>query len=192
MNDKKNGNGVDWDSYIDKYADFITQNNVEHFFELDIDVVVGLPAVRKLRRRLETRTGRRSIPVWHKSRGLNNWKAITKDYDYVAIGGIVTKEIKRKERDIFRPLCGIAKENGARVHGLGFTPLDGSLGSYGFHSSDSTSWIQGNRGGFLYYFDGKMMQKINKPNGTRLKGRAVAVHNFGEWVKFQNYMRTKK
>ena len=39
--------------------------------------------------------------VWHKSRGKDYWLKMIKEYDYVAIGGIVTKEIKPSEYKYF-------------------------------------------------------------------------------------------
>lgn len=68
-----------------------------------------------MRAMLEKGTGKKCIPVWHKSRGLEEWRKLTKEYDYVAIGGIVTKEIKRKEYKYFSPMLSIAKENVATV-----------------------------------------------------------------------------
>ena len=68
------GNGTaSWDEYADRYADFVKRNNVKKFFELDIDSVVGYEPVKALRRRIEERTGRQCIPVWHKSRGYAEW-----------------------------------------------------------------------------------------------------------------------
>ena len=32
---------VNWDEYLERYADFINRNRIDKFFELDIDVVVG-------------------------------------------------------------------------------------------------------------------------------------------------------
>ncbi|MFZ4504546.1 MAG: hypothetical protein ACOYM1_11405 [Methylovulum sp.] len=184
MANAKAGNGINWDEYIEKYAAFINENDIKLFFELDIDSVVGLKEVERLREKLERLTGKRSIPVWHKSRGLDYWKQMVRDYDYVAIGGIVTKEIKN--HDIFIPLLKIAKEHNCKVHGLGFTQEKG-MQKYKFHSVDSTAWIYGNRGGFLYSFNGKTLDKIMKPEKTRLASKEVAVHNFTEWVKFQRY-----
>mgnify|MGYP000984289108 CR=1 FL=1 len=43
----------DWDGYVKKYADFVLKNNIQRFFELDIDVVVGLEKVEYYRRYLE-------------------------------------------------------------------------------------------------------------------------------------------
>lgn len=33
---------VDFDTYTEKYAEFVTRNNIQRFFELDIDCIVGL------------------------------------------------------------------------------------------------------------------------------------------------------
>jgi hypothetical protein len=174
-----------WDSYIEEYATFINDHRVDLFFELDIDHLVGLGEVERLRAKLEAHTGKKSIPVWHKSRGLDYWKAITKDYNYVAIGGIVSKEIKRNEYPIFTPLLKIAYDNGCKVHGLGFTSIDG-MRRYKFHSVDSTSWVHGNIGGYLYLFkDGGITQV--KAENKKLLGRRAAVHNFGEWLKFSKF-----
>ena len=176
---------INWDVYIEQYAEFINKHKIELFIELDIDPVVGLPEVERLRNKLEKLTKKKCIPVWHKSRGLEYWKQMCKNYDYVAIGGIVTNEIKNNQYDIFYPLLKIAKENNCKVHGLGFTNLNG-LKKYKFYSVDSTAWLYGNRGGFLYMFNGFSIDKIH-PKGMRLKGREAAIHNFTEWVKFSNY-----
>lgn len=180
-------NHPDWDQYIEEYAGFVNRLGIESFFELDIDSVVGIAEVERLRAKLESLTGRRCIPVWHKSRGLDYWKRMLSEYDYVAIGGIVTGEIKKDEYGVFTPLLRMARDKGVRVHGLGFTNLEG-LRKYPFDSVDSTAWLYGNRGGFLYQFDGKSIRKIEAPAaGMRLNGRVAAVHNFNEWCKFARY-----
>ena len=115
MSDKKNQTGVNWDGYVERYCDFINKYKVEKFFELDIDTVVGLKEVERLRSKIERLTGRQPIPVWHKARGLDYWKCMAKDYKYIAIGGIVTREIKLNEHPIFANFNGIAKEHGAKV-----------------------------------------------------------------------------
>jgi hypothetical protein len=182
IKDKK----INWEEYVIKYGEFIKQHDIKLFFELDIDPIVGLKEVERLRDLLEKTSERKCIPVWHKSRGLDYWKQMCKDYDYIAIGGIVTQEIKRSEYDVFYPLLKIAKENNCKVHGLGFTNLKG-LEKYKFYSVDSTSWLSGNRFGSVYMFDGKTMKKQNKKDGYRVKSTEVAFHNFSEWVKFSKY-----
>lgn len=186
MNNVKKNQNIDWDEYLEKYAKFINDYDIQLFFELDIDSIVGIKEVERLRYKLEKLTNKKSIPVWHKSRGLEYWKQMTKKYDYVAIGGIVTKEIKKTQYPIFTNLLNIAKENNCKVHGLGFTNMEG-LKKYPFYSVDSTAWIYGNRGGFLYNFNGSTFDKIQVPKSKRLKGKEVAIHNFKEWIKFQKY-----
>jgi hypothetical protein len=178
---------TDWDDYVCRYADFIVEHDVDLFLELDIDVVVGLSRVERLRHTLEARTGRQCIPVWHRSRGLDYWKGMVKDYQYVAIGGLAIKVIHRSEYKYLNQLCDIAHETRTRVHGLGFTPPSG-FAKYRFDSVDSTNWTIGNRSGYLDVFTGTGLRKVRCPTGTRLKPRETAKHNFAEWVKYQRYM----
>lgn len=183
-------NNTNWDEYVERYADFINKHDIKHFFELDIDVIVGINEVERLRSKLERLTNKKSIPVWHKSRGKDYWLKMVKDYDYVAIGGIVTKEIKPSEYKYFTWLLNEAKKENCKVHGLGFTNLKG-LKKYPFYSVDSTSWLSGNRFGAVFYFDGKTLQKINKKERQRVKTKKVKKNNFYEWVKFSKYMEFK-
>jgi hypothetical protein len=191
---KQKANGGDtwastnWDDYVYRYADFILEHDINLFLELDIDVVVGLPRVEQLRQMLEARTGRQCIPVWHRSRGLDYWRRMVKDYQYIAIGGLAINVIHRNEYKYLNQLCDIAHETRTRVHGLGFTPIPGLI-DYRFDSVDSTGWTMGNRTGHIMYFDGKTIQKQPKPDGMKMKAREAAKHNFREWVKYQRYMK---
>ena len=96
------GKTVDWPAYVDRYADFIKRYGIKSFFELDIDPLVGYERVLDLRKRLEDRTGMACIPVWHKSRGPDRFYEMCEQYSYVAIGGIVSREIKRGEYRAFK------------------------------------------------------------------------------------------
>lgn len=181
---------IDWKEYIDKYADFIIKNDIKYFFELDIDVIVGYEKVKQLTKYLEKRVRRKCIPVWHKSRGIKEWERLTKEYDYVAIGGIVTREIKSTEYKYFTPLLEIAKKNNCKVHGLGFTYTK-YLKKYRFYSVDSTSWngiTRYNR--YDKYNERKhIIYRIPK-NGRRIKKEErdnALIYSFREWIKFQNY-----
>lgn len=177
---------VNWEQYVNNYANFIIKYKVKNFIELDIDPIVGIKEVERLRAKLEDKVGKQSIPVWHKSRGKQYWLDMIKKYDYVAIGGIVTREIKPSEYKFFHWLLAEAKKQNCKVHGLGFTNLKG-LEEYDFYSVDSTSWLSGNRFGSIYKFNGKTMLKFDKPDGMRVKTNATAKNNFYEWVKFANY-----
>lgn len=181
---------VDWEEYLQSYIDFINRNDVRLFFELDIDSIVGYEEVLKLRHKLEEGTGKKCIPVWHVSRGYDEFLHMCDEYDYVAIGGIVSGEITRRQYAAFPAMIREAHKRGAKIHGLGFTNLK-LLKTCHFDSVDSTAWTTGNRFGSVYQFNGETMVKHNKPDNTRLhKPREAAINNFNEWVKFQDYART--
>lgn len=178
---------INWEEYVERYADFIKRNRIEKFFELDIDSVVGYEKVKTLRTKLEKLTDKRPIPVWHKSRGIEEYRKLCDEYPYVALGGIVSGEFAKADYRFFPALITEAHKRGAKVHGLGFTNLS-LLPSCHFDSVDSTAWTTGNRFGFVYKFDGKTMRKIEAGSGRRLKDpRLVAVNNFTEWIKYQRY-----
>ena len=184
------GGKPDFDEYAERYGDFINRNHVQKYFELDIDVVVGYDRVKKIRQKLEKLTNRQCIPVWHLSRGLDDFKRMCDEYSYVAIGGIVSKEITSDKYNALPVLIAEAHKRNAKIHGLGFTALDW-LRKCHFDSVDSTAWTTGNRFGYLYYFDGKTMKKKDVPKGHRLgDSRAAALHNYTEWIKFQKYAET--
>lgn len=191
---KKARKTVDWNDYLRRYADYILSAKVKLFFELDIDPVVGLPRVEQMRKELESRVQRPCIPVWHKARGLDYWQGMVKDYDYVSIGASGRHDSKwtRGKHGVaaLRKLVDIAHNNNCQVHGLGYTKLfddDWFDGRPRFDSVDSASWSWGNQGGFLSRFNGKRIDKIDKPVGTRLRSREVHLYNWLEWVKFQQY-----
>lgn len=187
LNGKKTDK-IDWDNYIYEYANFINQYKVDLFFELDIDPIVGLNEVERLRGKLESMTNKQCIPVWHKSRGLDYWLKMVQDYDYVAIGGIVTREIKRNEYTIFSKLLKIASENNCKVHGLGFTNMNG-IKKFRFYSVDSTNWMSarfGTQGACI--FKNSIINWFAKPkNKIKKDMNYINLFNFKEWVKFQEY-----
>lgn len=177
---------VDWRRYVDDYARFINQNNIRNFIELDIDSVVGVDNVRVLRRRLEDQTKAKSIPVWHKKRGYDDFLRTVQEYDYAAIGGIVTKEIKKTEYQYFRELLRIARANNCKIHGLGFTAVN-ELSKYRFDSVDSITWKTGGMYGSVYQFENGTL-KTYRSREKRVKDyKAVDAYNLEQWKMFQQY-----
>ena len=190
MSSKTNKDNVDFEQYLDEYISFINKHDVKYFFELDIDSVVGYEEVKRLRRKLEAKTGKKCIPVWHKSRGLEEWKKMCEEYDYVAIGGIVTKEIKQKEYLILNKLIDIAHKEGCLVHGLGFTHTQ-YIKIVNFDSVDSTTWTYGQRYALGYYFQKNTIKMKARKQNQKLKKERVydlSLNNFNEWIKYQYYM----
>lgn len=184
-----NSKNVNWDEYIERYADFINRNKVDKFFELDIDSVTGYEKVLQYRKRLESLTGKQCIPVWHSTRGIDDFKRCCDEYPYVSLGGIVGNEWKRDREKVIPWFIQEAHRRGAKIHGLGYTKLK-KLPEYHFDSVDSTAWTTGNRYGFLYKFSNGTMNKIDVPSGKRFsKARVkdVALINYTEWIKFQKW-----
>lgn len=177
---------VDFQAYIDKYIKFIVENDIKYFFELDIDSIVGYDKVKEIRRYLERKTGRRSIPVWHKSRGIDDFIKTAKEYDYMAIGGIAMKNIKPNEYKHFEALLNLAHYYDCKVHGLGFTSTE-LLHKYKFDSVDSTSWTAGCRYGRVFKFNGRNMVGVRYPDKRSIDYKIVNRHNLQEWIKFQHF-----
>lgn len=184
-----------FEEYLEKYADFIVRNNIQKFFELDVDSIVGYKKVLQYREKLERITNRQCIPVWHISRGKEEFLRHCDEYPYVALGGYVAaiKASDPRQKlyvNSYPWFISEAHKRGAKIHGLGFTNLQ-LLPKMHFDSVDSTAWTTGNRFGFIYKFDGKTMQKINVPKGKRLAdSKKVALINYTEWIKFQKYAVT--
>lgn len=189
MNNTKKGK-INWKEYIDKYIDFINKNDIKYFFELDIDVIVGYENVKKITKYIEKKTQKKVIPVWHKSRGLKEWLRLTKEYDYVAIGGFVIKEINKNEYKFIPKLLEIAKQNNCKVHGLGFT--NKTAYNLDFYSIDSTNWLSSSRFGDMEYFNGKEMVKVKTPKGKKPVHYTIRDDFIiKEYIKFQKYLDKK-
>lgn len=127
-------------TFIKDYAQFIIKYNIQHYFEMDLDCIFPYSKIKKIRKYLEETTKRKCIPVWHMSRGMNDFYEMCLNYDYVAVGGI-NNEIKKKDQGIFYKLCDIAHSFGCKVHGLGYLPLQIiNENNCPFDTIDGTGW----------------------------------------------------
>ena len=136
-------------------------------------------------------TGKQCIPVWHKIRGLDEYKKMCDEYPYVAVGASGKNEDSawvKTHPDLLRQLVRMAHSKNAKIHGLGYTNLK-LLPTMHFDSVDSTTWTIGSRYGCLCKFDGKSIKKSRAPEGKRLIGdMKVTLINYVEWIKYQQYM----
>lgn len=181
------GGEVNWDKYIDDYADFINAYNIELFIELDLYSIIGIENTEKLRKRLEVKTGKKCMPVFHPELGVDYYKKMVDAYNYIAIGGIVVGKWKNENQMI--PLINYAKRKGVKVHGLGFTRIS-KLDRFKFHSVDSTTWMS-DRFGKLYIFDGRNLQEIKNNTQKKLDWKKASLHNLTQWKKFAEYMERR-
>lgn len=173
--------------YVSRYAEFVATHDVTHYFEVDIDHVKGTDWVRRTTDWIERETGKTPIPVWHPCRGAKGFEAMCERYPYVAIG---TTDIRKQLSRSVGWFTQTAHRYGAKIHGLGYTKLDG-LSNTGFDSVDSTAWLYGNLSGCIYQFDGAMLLKHKAPKGKKVKTREACVHNFTEWARFAKHMEAR-
>lgn len=136
------GTKVNWEEYTRQYAQFIKEfdrPNVVGYFEMDVDNIIGYDKVLELRAILES-VSDKIIPVWHKNRGLDEYKKMCKDYagKVVAITGFKNEDIKDHQYLMFLKY---ARKYGCKVHCLGMTRKK-ILDEVPFDYVDSSSWRQ--------------------------------------------------
>lgn len=185
-----NGRSIDGlDGYVDEYIRYINNNAIRYFFEVDVDVLIGVEKTRQIIEKIEYETGRKTIPVFHSARGLQAWKEMIEHYDYVAIGtsGLTSESKWARDERVMNQLISMAHKNGCKVHGLGFTRLSAlNNDTVNFDSVDSTTWLLGARYATIYKFTGERM--IQKRIKGKSPGRKILnEHNCREWVKFIRY-----
>ena len=160
--------GEDIDSYVNRYIDFINKWDIKYFFEMDIDMTEEeLAKVKEYRKRIEDATGKKCIPVWHKTRGVNEWKDLCSNYDYIAIGGI-TSALDDKYTEIIKKLVKYANQHNVKVHGLGY-----------------------NRKDFLDFFDGQSAMELVLSNTPRVLIASFIAYLAGSFtnLKIMKYMK---
>lgn len=136
------GKKVDWVEYTKQYAEWIKQNDCKKiigYFEMDVDNILGYQKVLELRKILES-VSDKIIPVWHTSRGVNNFKEMCQEYSgkIIAIPGFKNFEIKEEQ---FLMFLKYAKQYDCKVHCLGMTQKK-TLEKIPFDFVDSSSWKQ--------------------------------------------------
>lgn len=177
--------------YVNRYIEFINKYDIKYFFEIDVDNIFGLKQVEKWRKQIEKETNKKCIPVWHKGRGVQYWKDMCEEYDYVAIGGLVF-HVKKQEYELIRKLVNYAYKKGVKVHGLGFTKT-ADLHRYKFYSVDSASWIRAAALGqqrYTFVHDHMICKRISS-KGKKTNIALLSANNYIEWCKYQRYMEEK-
>lgn len=148
---------------------------------MDIDRVVGYDKVLQLRNVLES-VSDKIIPVWHKNRGIADYKAMCEKYSgkWIAITGFKNEDIKDEQYMMFLKY---AKKFGCKVHCLGMTRTR-ILDKVPFDSVDSSSWKQSAIYGRVG--DKKVKKEYSKTNRTD-----VMVSALHEAMKMQKHYRKK-
>ena len=164
---------------------------------MDVDSITGYDKVLEYRERLQKLTNRQPIPVWHISRGKDEFLRHCDEFPYVALGGYVAaiKASDPRQKmyiNAYPWFIAEAHKRNAKIHGLGYTSLDGLKKNH-FDSVDSTRWNCA-RFGRIEYFDGQtMIVRDWRKEKKRLKSEnsfQITQLCFGEWVRFQKYADT--
>lgn len=176
------------DLFVNKYIDFINENDVNLFFEMDIDNLIGLSEVEKIRQKIEDRTKKKTIPVFHTSRGKQYYLDLVREYEYIALGGLALTKSKKLINSI--PwFIKEAKKANCKLHGLGFTALSKlQLPQYHFYSVDSSTWVHGVRFHNYFKFDGYKMIRNNLNTKFKKNNFEITRNNLKEWIKYSIYL----
>lgn len=181
------GAKVEWEKYTREYAKWIKENDCPQilgYFEMDVDNIIGYDKVLYLRKILENNSNK-IIPVWHKNRGIEEYKKMCKQYSFGAITGFKNEDIKDEQYLMFLKY---AKQNNCKIHCLGMTRID-ILNKIPFYSVDSSSWKQSAiYGNFTKFINGKL--KLEKQPKTKSYKEIIA-NNFIENIKLQKYFYQK-
>jgi hypothetical protein len=179
------GKKVDWEEYTKEYAEFIKKfdrPNIVGFFEMDVDNIIGYERVLELRNILK-QASNKIIPVWHKNRGIEEFKKMCQEYQnkVIAITGFKNEDIQEHQYLIFLKY---AKKFNCKVHCLGMTRKK-ILDRVPFDYVDSSSWLQN-----VVY--GRDMNNNKLPKIKSKEERALQFyHNYKLGKKMQEYYYEK-
>lgn len=181
------GTKVDWLEYTKKYADFIQRfdrPNVIGYFEMDVDNIIGYDKVKALRGILEN-VSDKIIPVWHKNRGLDDFKEMCKSRrgKIVSITGFKNEDIKDHQYLMF---VKYAHEQGCRIHCLGMTRKQ-VLDAVPFDYTDSSSWSAQSRMGYIMTHGKRRCSK----EFTKTKMGVVFCENYKYGMNMQRHYHEK-
>lgn len=179
------GKKVDWVEYTKQYAEFIKNFDRPHvlgYFEMDVDNIIGYEKVLELRKILES-VSDKIIPVWHKNRGIEDFKKMCQKYSgkIVAITGFKNEDIQDHQYLMFLKY---AKKYNCKVHCLGMTRRK-ILDKVPFDYVDSSSWRQQGIYGRISN-RGKVTREF-----SNTKREIIHSQNYLDAMKMQDYYYKK-
>lgn len=141
---------------LEKYGEYLQQWG--HMFELyaNLDVIGDPEGTYNNQKQLES-MGVSPLPVVHYGSDLKYLHLYAKEYDYIALGGLVpySKEpalLHNWLNKCFKELLPYIRSKNLKVHGFGVgSPT--VLKKYPFYSADSTGWLVGGKFGRVVMWD---------------------------------------
>lgn len=181
------GKKVDWEAYTREYAEWIKKYDnpkILGYFEMDVDNIIGYDNVLQLRRILTTATPK-IIPVWHKNRGIEGFKAMCKEYSgrIVAISGFHNEDIRDDQMSLF---VNYAHKCGCKIHGLGMTRTK-VLDKVPFDFTDSASWKLESAYGKVKGYPKRLAHGLD----TKTQWVKIWAYSYRQCVKMQKHYHLK-
>ncbi len=139
---------------IDEYAAFIKQYNKYLTLYANLDVIGDAKGTERNQRYLESK-GLHPLATFHIGSPYEELEKMIKEYDYIALGGLVG--VPRSRRILHLDKCFKMIRTKVKVHGFGVGDFELML-RYPFYSVDNTNWILGGRTGAVYRFDKKNLK----------------------------------
>lgn len=188
----QSGKRVNWEEYTKKYAKFIRENDCDKilgWFEMDVDMVIGYEKVLNLRSILNQST-KKIIPVWHKNRGIDEFKRMCHETkgEIVAVTGFKNEDI---QDDQYAPFLKYAWKCGKKLHCLGMTRQK-VMDKVPFDYVDSSSWKLSATFGSLKSWSEREHKLKNVPNTKgKFTTKQLFYKNLMEYVKMVRHYNIK-
>lgn len=128
---------------IKEYAEFIKQNKNKITVASNLDVIGSGEQTYQNQKQLEA-LGAKVLPTFHYGDDFKYLKKYAKDYNYIAVGGLVPVSNQKNKLISFLDKTFNITKNTIKLHGFG-------VGSYKlwerypWYSTDATSWLGGPR-----------------------------------------------
>ena len=147
---------------INKYIEFIRDNNIDVYFNLD---VIGDVEGTIANQRIMEQAGLNPIPVFHYGEPFEYLDYLVEQgYTYIGLGGTVRKSVKQRQ-EFFDEV--FSRHPHIDYHGLGVTSKT-LVENYNWYSCDSTTWLTPFKDKCVIDVDGKKHKREDIDGTQRL------------------------
>lgn len=169
---------------LEQYAAYIKEKGITQY--ANFDIIGDYRATRRNQEKLEA-MGLNPIPVVHVGCPTDELKAMLKQYDYIAIGGLVPYARQCKVlQELLNQFWAVIRDYWPKkIHGFGMTSRFTML-NYSWYSVDSTSYLSSRR--FGNSSDPALCDKTNLFRRTARHWKYRQLHEVEYFKKLQKEM----
>lgn len=155
---------------IDKYGEYLKEHGHKFTVYANLDVIGNEIDTLTNQKYLEETYKVKPLPTIHYGADLETLEMYAKEYDYIALGGLVpyAKEpilLRNWLNKCFKILYPFIKNKGLKVHGFGVGSAE-ILKKYPFYSADSSGWLSGGKFGTVVTW---VPEKMKMKSGSHFK-----------------------